>query len=71
VFSREEALENAPAAVRENFLVLFHEIDKLEMSIALYDLAHGKRTKEIRSELTKKFSEEEISTMRESISHWN
>lgn len=71
VFSREEALENAPTAVRENFLVLFHEIDKLEMSIALYDLAHGKRTKEIRSELTKKFSEEEISTMRESVSHWN
>jgi hypothetical protein len=39
--------------------------------IGLYELAHGKRTKEIRKELLNKFSEEEVSTMRESVSHWN
>ena len=71
VFSREEALASAPPTIRENFVALFSAIDRLEMSISLYELAHGKRTKEIRSELTKKFSEEEISTMRETVSHWN
>ena len=71
VFSREEALANSTGIVRESFVHLFDEIDKLELSIALYELAHNKRTKEIRSSLLNKFSEEELRTLREKVSHWN
>ena len=71
VFSREEALREASPIVKQTLTVLFSEIDKLELSIALYELKHGKRTKEVRPELLRKFSEEEICTLRERISHWN
>lgn len=39
--------------------------------IERYELDHGRRTKEIRAELTKQFSEEEIADMTERITHWN
>jgi hypothetical protein len=71
VFSREEALQQAPPFIKETLTNLFREIDKLELCIALYELAHGKRTKEIRPALLKQFSEEELCTMRERITHWN
>ena len=71
IFSREEALREASPIVKQTLTVLFSEIDKLELSIALYELKHGKRTKEVRPELLRKFSEEEICTLRERISHWN
>lgn len=71
VFSREDALAKASPIVQQSFRAIFAQIDELEMCIGLYDLAHGKRTKELRSELTKKFSEEEICRMRERVSHWN
>lgn len=39
--------------------------------IEQWELNHGKRTKEIRPELIKRFDEEEICKMREKVTHWN
>ena len=71
VFSREEALAHCDDTLRDQFLTLFRSIDELELSITLYELNHGKRTKEVRSELLKRFSEEELCTLRERVTHWN
>ena len=71
VFSREEALREASPIVQQSFLTLFSEIDRLDFMIAQYELNHGKRTKPIRTELIKRFSEEELCTMREKVTHWN
>ena len=71
VFSREEALEQAPEYLKPQFITLFREIDKLDYQIEWYELEHGRRTKEIRSELTKQFTEEELCTLREATTHWN
>ena len=71
VFSREEALAQADPLVRESLLSLFTQIDRLDFLTEQYDLDHGKRTKPIRPELLKQFSEEEILNMRETASHWN
>jgi hypothetical protein len=49
--------------VRESFVNLFQEIDRLDFLISQYELNHGRRTKPIRSELVKRFSPEEITTM--------
>ena len=70
-FSREEALAEADPIVRESFLTLFSEIDKLDFLIAQYELNHNKRTKPIRAELLRRFSEEELCTLRERVTHWN
>lgn len=71
IFSREEALAECPETIRPYFLILFQEIDKLDLSIQLYELYHGKRTKEIRPDLLKQFSQEEIDNLNEKITHWN
>lgn len=71
VFSREEALEQAPDYLKPQFLNLFREIDKLDYQIEWYELEHGRRTKDIRSELTKQFSEEELHKLQEATTHWN
>lgn len=71
VFSREEALAEADPLVRQSFVSLFSQIDRLDFLIEQYDLDHGKRVKPIRAELVRKFSEEEIRSMRETVSHWN
>jgi hypothetical protein len=63
VFSREEALAEASPTVQQSFLTLFSEIDRLDFLISQYELNHGRRTKPIRAELVKRFSEEEITTM--------
>jgi hypothetical protein len=63
VFSREEALAEASPIVRESFISLFSEIDRLDFLISQYELNHGRRTKPIRAELVKRFTEEEIATM--------
>lgn len=62
-FSREEALAEATPTVRESFINLFQEIDRLDFLISQYELNHGRRTKPIRSELIKRFTEEEIAAM--------
>ena len=43
VFSREEALAEASPIVRESFLALFSQIDRLDFLIAQYELNHGRR----------------------------
>jgi hypothetical protein len=63
VFSREEALAEASPAVRESLLNLFSQIDRLDFLISQWELNHGKRTKPIRVELVKRFTEEEIAAM--------
>lgn len=70
-FSREEALAEASPTVRESFINLFHEIDRLDFMIEQYELNHGKRTKEIRQSLIKQFDEEALCRMREAVTHWN
>lgn len=70
-FSREDALANAPEIVRQSFVSLFYQIDKLDLQCAEWDLLHGKRTKPIRAELLKRFNEEELRTLREAVTHWN
>jgi hypothetical protein len=71
VFSREEALTQASPIVRDSFLAIFSQIDKLDFMTAQWDLNHGKRTKPIRAELIRRFSPEEITTMSEKVTHWN
>jgi hypothetical protein len=63
VFSREEALCDAPDYLKPQLADLFREIDRLDYQIKWYELQHGRRTKEIRAELTKQFSEEELLSM--------
>lgn len=70
-FSREEALAEASPTVRESFLNLFSEIDRLDFLISQYELNHGRRTKPIRAELVHRFSEEQIAVMQEKVTHWN
>lgn len=71
VFSRKDALANCPASLRNDFLELFHRIDRTELMINLYELAHGRREKPPRDQLLSKFTEEEQEAMREKVSHWN
>ena len=71
VFSREEALAEASPTVQQSFLALFSEIDRLDFLISQYELNHGRRTKPIRAELIKRFTEEEITAMQEKVTHWN
>lgn len=70
-FSREEALAEASPIVQQSFLALFSQIDRLDFMTAQWDLNHGKRTKPIRAELIKRFSQEEIADMQEKVTHWN
>ena len=59
VFSRSETLKTCPAHLTETYKSLWKEIDKTELTINLYELAHEKRTKEPRADLLKNLSEEE------------
>ena len=70
VFSRDEALKQCPEHLVPVFKDLFKEIDKHELMINFWELEHGKRNKEPREHLLKKFSEEEISEFKEKIKHW-
>lgn len=70
-FSREEAITNVPPFLREQLLLLFSHIDKLELQIQYYEIMHGKRTKEIRAALLNKFTKEELDVLYEKVSHWN
>ena len=59
VFSRENALKNAPAHLISTYKSLWKEIDKTELTINYYELLHEKRTKEPRAELLNSLTEEE------------
>lgn len=64
-FSRAKALQQAPAQLIPIFEKLFAQIDRLELLLNFYDLAHGKRKKPPRSELLGKFSEEDAAVLRD------
>ena len=71
VFSRKDTLAKCPEYLRETFLNLFHEIDKLDLTINYYDLAHNRRKNPPRDQLLAKFTPEEQDKLRERASHWN
>lgn len=64
VFSREEARKQAPPFLIETFEKLWRSIDETELKINFYEMKIGKREKPPRSELLKRFSEEEIELIR-------
>lgn len=73
VFSRQEIRREAPPHLLPVFEDLFKRIDTLELLVALYDLRTGKRTREVRPELLRRFSEEELEAARhkaESLSQY-
>lgn len=65
VFSREKAFQQAPAQMIPVFEKLFAQIDRLELLLNFYDLAHNKRKKPPRPELLNKFSEEDAAVLRD------
>ena len=70
-FSRKDALAKCPPHLIPTFTELFRQIDRLDLLIALYELEHGKRKTPPRHQLLAKFNEEELCSMRETVSHWN
>lgn len=71
VFSRKEALAECPEYLRETLTDLFQRIDRTDLAINYYDLAHGKRKNLPRPELLNKFSEEEQKELEEWAAKWN
>ena len=65
VFSREKAFQQAPPQMVPVFEKLFAQIDRLELLLNFYDLAHNKRKKPPRPELLNKFSEEDAAVLRD------
>ena len=70
-FSREAARKEAPPETLKILESLWYEIDKLDLIINFYDLAHGKRKKPPRDVLLKKFSPAEIESIKTSAAHLN
>ena len=64
VFSREDALRDAPEHLKTVFVELFRQIDELDLMLNYYDLSTGKRIKEPRKELLEKFDENEQMKLR-------
>ncbi len=74
VFSRSEARKNAPPHILSALEQLWKEIDKTELLINFYDLAHNKRKNPPRQTLLDKFSPEEqqnIKSLSEQTSPYN
>lgn len=65
VFSREKTRETAPSYLLPIFESLWRQIDEIELTLNFYELEHGKRTKEPRTELLKLFSEEDCAILRQ------
>lgn len=71
VFSRTKALKDAPDALKPIFKDLFYQIDKLDLTLNYYDLAHGKRKNPPREELLQQFTPEEQLQLEEESRHLN
>lgn len=71
VFSRTKALKDAPDALKPIFKDLFYQIDKLDLTLNYYDLAHGKRKNPPREELLQQFTPEEQLQLEEESKHLN
>ena len=69
VFSRQKALETAPESLKETYIELFNQIDKLDLILNYYDLRSGKRKNPPRQELLSKFTEEEQEELEEESRH--
>ena len=64
-FDRSRALNEAPLDLVPRFLELFKEIDRLDLELSFYDLKTGKRKLPPREELLKRFTSEEIQSLKE------
>lgn len=71
VFSREEALKNAPPHIAETLQNLFEQIDRLDLLLNYYDLKHGKRKNPPRDTLLERFSEEESEKIKQKANSLN
>ena len=71
VFSRSKALASCPEELKPVFTDLFKRIDRLDLLLNYYDLAHGKRKNPPREELLKRFSSEEQLKLKEESTHLN
>ena len=71
VFSRSKALKEAPPQLIPIFKDLFYQIDKLDLTLNYYDLAHNKRKNPPREELLKQFTSEEQLQLQEEASSLN
>ena len=67
-FSRPKARKEAPPYILEKLEFLWKEIDKLDLLINYYDLAHEKRKKPPRESLLNIFTEKEQNALRDSAS---
>ena len=70
-FSRTQARKEAPSYILERYEELWREIDRLDLIINFYDLAHGKRKNPPRETLLKLFTEEEQDQLKEASTHLN
>lgn len=70
-FSRKEALARCPEYLRPTFVDLFQRIDRVDLAINYYDLAHGKRINPPRDELLHAFTAAEQKELEEWASTWN
>lgn len=71
VFSRSKALEEAPDELKVVFKNLFYRIDRLDLLLNYYDLAHGKRKNPPREELLNRFTKEDQEKLKEESTHLN
>jgi hypothetical protein len=71
VFSREDALKNAPPHVLSVLQDLWRQIDSLELTINYYDLLHNKRKTEPRKELLSRFTPSQQEHLQESAASLN
>ena len=71
VFSRSKALKEAPPQLIPIFKDLFYQIDKLDLTLNYYDLAHNKRKNPPREELLKQFTPKEQLQLQEEASSLN
>lgn len=71
VFSRSKAFKEAPPQLIPIFKDLFRQIDKLDLTLNYYDLAHNKRKNPPREELLKQFTSEEQLQLQEEASSLN
>ena len=71
VFSRSKALEEAPDELKIVFKNLFDRIDRLDLLLNYYDLAHGKRKNPPREELLSRFIKEDQEKLKEESTHLN
>ena len=64
VFSRASTRKSAPAYLLTVFEDLWRKIDETEFLVQQYEIDHGKRTTEIRTQLLERFSEDDLGALR-------